>query len=304
MKTIGLRTLGKAFLTGCLLAQTSVVSNRAFAQQTTTVFTNEAAWQAANPRFRFEGFDDQPGGSLGTRTFTFSSGIRATASADDLYIGEVGFGFSIGGSEPNVLTDLSQGGGWPSEFVFDLPTPASAAGLLIIDHEHGDSPEWLDFYSHDRLILRIQPLPFDNRGGGRPTDGTPAFFLGISTAENAITRMIVHFERTAFFIDSVAVDNVQFAFHDSDADGVPDELDMCPDTTMSATVDLHGCSIEQLVPCDGPRTGGAWKNHGQYISTIKDTAETFLAAGLITTAEKNAILKAAARSDCGKPRAR
>lgn len=87
---------------------------------------------------------------------------------------------------------------------------------------------------------------------------------------------------------------------DSDADGVADDQDECPDTPQGAIVNVQGCSIQQLAPCAGPLSGGAWKNHGQYVSTVNRTAEAFLASGLITEEEKDALVSAAARSSCGK----
>jgi hypothetical protein len=87
---------------------------------------------------------------------------------------------------------------------------------------------------------------------------------------------------------------------DTDGDGVPDSEDVCSGTPAGAVVDAQGCSIDQLVPCAGPRTGGPWRNHGQYVSAVTRTAEAFLAAGLITEAQKDAAVRAAAQSDCGK----
>ena len=87
---------------------------------------------------------------------------------------------------------------------------------------------------------------------------------------------------------------------DSDGDGVPDARDLCPDTATGDAVDVHGCSISQLVPCAGPRSGGAWKNHGEYVSTFTKIAETFVSAGQITSAEKARITSIAAGSNCGK----
>ena len=92
-----------------------------------------------------------------------------------------------------------------------------------------------------------------------------------------------------------------FALHtlpivDSDGDGVPDPSDQCPGTPSGEVVNAHGCSIEQLVPCDGP-----WKNHGQYVSAIVRTSRAFASAGLITARQQRDTIAAAARSDCGKP---
>jgi hypothetical protein len=86
---------------------------------------------------------------------------------------------------------------------------------------------------------------------------------------------------------------------DTDSDRVINCADLCPDTPQGVMVDAHGCSINQLVPCAGPLSGGAWKNHGQYVSQIAKTAEEFLAEGLITEEQKNAFVDAAASSKCG-----
>lgn len=87
---------------------------------------------------------------------------------------------------------------------------------------------------------------------------------------------------------------------DADDDGVPDELDACPDTPADSVVNAQGCSLNQLVPCEGPASGGTWKNHGQYVSTFTQTANQFAAQGLITRREKGQLTSQAARSNCGK----
>jgi hypothetical protein len=87
---------------------------------------------------------------------------------------------------------------------------------------------------------------------------------------------------------------------DGDGDGVPDDRDECPNTRPGAIVDANGCSIDDLVPCAGPRSGGRWRNHGQYVSSVAKTAEVFLAPGLITTGQKDTIVAAAAHSSCGR----
>jgi uncharacterized repeat protein (TIGR03803 family) len=87
---------------------------------------------------------------------------------------------------------------------------------------------------------------------------------------------------------------------DSDGDGIPDDVDLCPGTPAGSVVDEHGCSIDQLVPCDGPISGGRWKNHGQYVTAFATVADSFLAKGLITPDQWRALLQTAARSQCGK----
>jgi YVTN family beta-propeller protein len=81
---------------------------------------------------------------------------------------------------------------------------------------------------------------------------------------------------------------------DVDGDGVNDAEDQCLGTAPGEVVNDDGCSITQLAPCDAP-----WRNHGAYVSAVTRTAEAFLALGLITEAEKDAIVAAAAESQCG-----
>ena len=86
---------------------------------------------------------------------------------------------------------------------------------------------------------------------------------------------------------------------DADADGVADSLDSCPGTPAGAIVDANGCSIEQIAPCNGPASGGTWKNHGQYVSTVAQAAEAFVTLGLISADQAEEIVAHAAHSDCG-----
>src|SRR5215469_596886 len=58
--------------------------------------------------------------------------------------------------------------------------------------------------------------------------------------------------------------------------------------------------INELVPCSGPATGGTWKNHGQYVSSVAHAAQRLAREGCISEQEKGKIVSAAARSNCGK----
>ena len=89
---------------------------------------------------------------------------------------------------------------------------------------------------------------------------------------------------------------------DEDGDGVGDSSDLCPDTVPGAIVDANGCSIDQLAPCSGPASGGTWKNHGQYVSSVTQAAEAFVAQGLISAEEADEIVASAAESHCGAKR--
>lgn len=84
---------------------------------------------------------------------------------------------------------------------------------------------------------------------------------------------------------------------DIDKDGVFGGDDKCPDTPFGEIVDVDGCSIDQLCPCE---KDPPWKNKGAYVSCVANTAESFVEDGLIPEAEKGIIVSEAAKSDCGK----
>jgi hypothetical protein len=86
---------------------------------------------------------------------------------------------------------------------------------------------------------------------------------------------------------------------DADGDGVGDSLDQCPDTAPGEIVDAQGCSIDQIAPCGGPASGGSWKNHGQYVSSVAHAAEAFVSQGLISADDAETIVSEAAQSKCG-----
>jgi type II secretory pathway pseudopilin PulG len=96
-------------------------------------------------------------------------------------------------------------------------------------------------------------------------------------------------------------DGVCDASDDTDGDGVTDANDICPDTPPATSVDpATGCSVDQLVPCAGPfGSSEPWQNKGEYVASVAQTAQDFVDQGLITPAEENALIVAAAHSDCG-----
>jgi hypothetical protein len=90
----------------------------------------------------------------------------------------------------------------------------------------------------------------------------------------------------------------------------PDWLRIGTDITgtgpFNASFSLSGVTdgmsiIDQLVPCSGPASGGTWKNHGQYVSSVAHAAQNLATQGCISQDEIGKIVSAAARSNCGKP---
>ena len=90
---------------------------------------------------------------------------------------------------------------------------------------------------------------------------------------------------------------------DDDNDGVDDASDECPTTPMGEPVHpVKGCSIAQLVPCEGPRESEKdWRNHGKYVSAVAKTAKMFRKLGVLSKKEKRSAVASAANSSCGKP---
>lgn len=89
---------------------------------------------------------------------------------------------------------------------------------------------------------------------------------------------------------------------DIDGDGVSNTSDVCGLTRPGDPVDpATGCSIAQLCPCEAPRGMTVpWRNHGQYVSCVANSAESFVEQELITEAQKDVIVSGAAGSVCGR----
>jgi hypothetical protein len=68
--------------------------------------------------------------------------------------------------------------------------------------------------------------------------------------------------------------------------------------SLSGVMDAESI-IDQLVPCSGPVSGGTWKNHGQYVSSVAHAAQNLANLGCISPGIGQ-IVSEAARSDCGK----
>jgi hypothetical protein len=89
---------------------------------------------------------------------------------------------------------------------------------------------------------------------------------------------------------------------DIDGDGVDNGTDICEYTPLGEVVDpATGCSIDQIVPCEGPWDEDIpWKNHGQYMKALAQAVQEYIDLGLITEEEGDAIIAGAGSSDCGK----
>ena len=108
-----------------------------------------------------------------------------------------------------------------------------------------------------------------------------------------------------WYVDNVSVYG---GWIDSDGDGVTDADDHCPDTNLNqATIVVggskfsqtgvqnkflpSGCTLQQLI--DGSKSGA--ENHGTYVNRVDILTSQWVAAGIITDAQKGAIMRAVAQ---------
>jgi hypothetical protein len=99
-------------------------------------------------------------------------------------------------------------------------------------------------------------------------------------------------------------------FTDTDGDGVEDEYDMCPNTSLGGTVSVggldsgvdniffeaSGCAVSDLVDDIVDDCSDA-RNHGQFVSCFARGANDLKAVGVLTGKEKGALQSTAAQSD-------
>jgi hypothetical protein len=86
---------------------------------------------------------------------------------------------------------------------------------------------------------------------------------------------------------------------DGDGDLVRDGDDLCPATPPGVRVDIDGCSYVQRQEAACP-VGGTYGNHGAYVGCVTNAAHQAVADELISRAEAQAAIRAAALSNIGQ----
>ncbi len=102
------------------------------------------------------------------------------------------------------------------------------------------------------------------------------------------------------------VDNVEVIRPDDDGDGVPNDVDECPNSDLSATVVIDscdsgvsntlfpsGCTISDLIA----ECAEGSSNHGQFVSCVSHVTKHLKEAGIITGQQKGAIQSCAAHAN-------
>lgn len=99
--------------------------------------------------------------------------------------------------------------------------------------------------------------------------------------------------------------NVAF---DDDGDGVPNDIDFCPDSILTDTVIIDGedTGIDNPVLEDGCTIADLVHqlaedaNHGEFVSGVANLAKTLVADGTISARERSVLIRAAAQSGIGR----
>jgi hypothetical protein len=239
----------------------------------------------------------------GVSPFFFSNNVSFTVTMTVTLAGdpisprkEAGFVFNNplnDGGEFIVNTDgheVVAFGGFLPFYAFPKTFQSGDTVTLGMTYFLDSNGKWAIIYKAN--CMQSPPLEFSNLELGVINGTTIGGYMQIVNAPTIPTNTGI-----AVFQD------IKIGAQDQDFDGVPDSMDQCPNTPPCTVVDADGCSLEQLVPCEGPRTGGTWKNHGAYVSAVARAANDFLRQGLISAEQRNQIVSQAARSDCGtKPR--
>ena len=134
---------------------------------------------------------------------------------------------------------------------------------------------------------------FSASSGGWPGyvyGGTNTWNMKVLSGDICVEKVVL-----TIFYEPDGLSGYDNSKSDQDNDGVDDMADGCPDTPGSDIVDSKGCTTIQYCLDEG-RNG----NHGEYVSCIAHIAKKFHSGGLITKAEKDAIVSAAAKSSVGK----
>ena len=160
-------------------------------------------------------------------------------------------------------------------------------GLTIFKDSAGKNA--IIYFAGNATACAVSPaLEFDNNEQGVIDGTTIGGYLAVVNSPTIATNS-----------GKAVFQNIKITGPDFDFDGVADDVDACPNTPLCTPVDASGCSIDQLAPCDGPASGGAWKNHGQYVSAVAQAVGEFLAQGVISQSQADAIVGAAGQSPCG-----
>lgn len=239
-------------------------------------------------------------------TQVVAAGLDSDAYGPDAWStsGISGGSTSIAGDADGLdLSYTARGAGWVSYRTTTFSVEAADDGEASFDWEYSFHHAWYNVHA-DLWVFADGP---DGRTTVQLVDFANLRYTGARTFAGS-TSIAIHegypfgviaggsnFDGSNFLNGTVSLTAFS-APADADDDGVDDDHDACPDTVLEDVVDADGCSVAQICPAGEP-----WRNHGAYVSCVSETSEGFVAEGLLTEDEADALTSAAARSDVGKP---
>ena len=193
------------------------------------------------------------------------------------------------------------------QFIADFSVPVNAVTFEVGDHG-GAFPEF------DRLDVTAYA---DNGGMGEmlQTQTTtccaePGFSSGSITVSAQGIKSIVFIGGSPFAPNSVFYDNFSVAFDkpvvDLDNDGVPDDVDTCKNSIMSATVVIDGCNSEtpNITWSDSGCTTSDYvmacsknaKNHGHFVKCVNEFSKSLQDYAFVSGDQKDQLQSCAAQA--------
>jgi hypothetical protein len=262
-----------------------------------TFFNSQAAFTAAAPGLTledFEGSNAGPGALIGcpnslsnsTPGSCYPSGELVDGFTFNATVGQtVVLGAGIVPVNPTtwVAADLFNAG---SFFTFSDPD-VFAVGFDVFSFFN--APITISVFGDGGVLLGTAIVPVGTTFFGVKADET---ITSVSAAAGAVA----------------VYDNLQFGsgIIDTDGDGVPDDVDACPASDLSATVVIDGCDsgVINSLGTDGctisdlaAMCADGTKNHGQYVSCVSHLTNDLKKAGVITGREKGAITSCAGQAN-------
>ena len=144
------------------------------------------------------------------------------------------------------------------------------------------------------LSIVTQTFTLDGIAGQQNFTFSPAF-------TGLVSLKIAEDSSNAIYTEQVQVDNVVLAIPgppDADGDGVPDDVDECPNSDLSPTVVIDGCNsgvTNTLFPSGSTISdfiaacAKDASNHGQFVACVSSLTNGLKKAGTITGRQKDAI---------------
>ncbi len=193
---------------------------------------------------------------------------------------------------------------WKSDGTFE-------GTILVKDiNFKGDSFNKVDNEEKLVSLVKVNNILFFRATNGNLGNELWALFLNNDIDEDGILNdidnclTIFNDNQTDFDKDNIG----DLCDIDADGDGIKDNLDNCLWTSLEEiVVDIYGCGINQLCPCnqdDFPSYESNYleidsNNSREYMNCINRAIDYFLLLELITLTEKRSIISAATESNCG-----